>query len=161
MLVEAGSGEAGGGEAGGGEAGGGEAGGGEAGGGEAGGGEAGGGEAGGGEAGGGEAGGGEAGGGEAGSGEAGNGEAGSGEDDRAGNCPYLILHLSITFCFTSLVLPLRTIFTNCLRQGVFPEIWTCANVVPLHKNNERNVKSNYRPISFLPIFGKAHEKTHL
>ena len=58
----------------------------------------------------------------------------------------------------SLVTPLKIIFTNCLRQGVFPEIWKCANVVPVHKKNEKNVKSNYRPISLLPIFGKILEK---
>ena len=58
----------------------------------------------------------------------------------------------------SLVIPLKIIFANCLRQGVFPEIWKCANVVPIHKKNEKNVKSNYRPISLLPIFGKILEK---
>ena len=58
----------------------------------------------------------------------------------------------------SLVIPLKIIFTNSLRQGVFPEIWKCANVVPVHKKNEKSVKSNYRPISLLPIFGKILEK---
>ena len=36
----------------------------------------------------------------------------------------------------SLVTPLKIIFTNCLRRGVFPEIWKRANVVPIHKKNE-------------------------
>ena len=58
----------------------------------------------------------------------------------------------------SLVLPLKIIFTNCLRRGVFPEIWKYANVVPVHKKNEKNLKGNYRPISLLPIFGKILEK---
>ena len=58
----------------------------------------------------------------------------------------------------SLVTPLKIIFTTCLRHGVFPEIWKRANVVPVHKKNEKNVKSNYRPISLLPIFGKMLEK---
>ena len=58
----------------------------------------------------------------------------------------------------SLVTPLKIIFTNCLSQGVFPGIWNCANVVPVHKKNEKNLKSNYRPISLLPIFGKMLEK---
>ena len=58
----------------------------------------------------------------------------------------------------SLVTPLKIIFTNCLRYGVFPEIWKRANVVPIHKKNEKNLKSNYRPISLLPIFGKMLEK---
>ena len=58
----------------------------------------------------------------------------------------------------ALVTPLKIIFTNCLRCGVFPEIWKCANVEPVHKKNEKNIKSNYRPISLLPIFGKVLEK---
>ena len=28
----------------------------------------------------------------------------------------------------SLVTPLMIMFTNCLRQGVFPEIWKCADI---------------------------------
>ena len=58
----------------------------------------------------------------------------------------------------SLVTPLKIIFTNCLSQGVFPGIWNCANVVRVHKKNEKNLKSNYRPISLLTIFGKMLEK---
>ena len=58
----------------------------------------------------------------------------------------------------SLVTPLKIIFTNCLQSGVFPELWKRANVVPIFKKNEKNLKSNYRPISLLPIFGKMLEK---
>ena len=58
----------------------------------------------------------------------------------------------------ALVVPLKIIFENCLRHGVFPEIWKYANVVPVHKKNEKNLKGNYRPISLLPIFGKILEK---
>ena len=56
------------------------------------------------------------------------------------------------------VTPLKVIFTNCLRRRVFPEISKCANEVPVHKKNQINIKSNYRPISLLPIFGKVLEK---
>ena len=58
----------------------------------------------------------------------------------------------------ALITPLKIIFTNCLRRGLFPETWKYANVVPVHKKNEKNVKGNYRPISLLPIFGKILEK---
>ena len=58
----------------------------------------------------------------------------------------------------ALVSPLKMIFSNCLRPGVFPEIWNRANDVPVHKENEKNLKDNYRPISLLPIFGKILEK---
>ena len=50
------------------------------------------------------------------------------------------------------------IFTNGLRNGLFPQIWKYANVVPIHKKNEKNLKGNYRPISLLPVFGKIFEK---
>ena len=59
---------------------------------------------------------------------------------------------------TALVTPLKIIFENCLRRGSFPEMWKCANVVPVHKKNEKNLKGNYRPISLLPMFGKIFEK---
>ena len=58
----------------------------------------------------------------------------------------------------TLVIPLKIIFINCLRRGIFPDICKHANVVPVHKKNEKNVKGNYRPISLLPIFGKILEK---
>ena len=58
----------------------------------------------------------------------------------------------------ALVIPLRIIVINCLNQGVFPEIWKYANVVPVYKKNERNVKENYRPISLLPVISKIFEK---
>ena len=35
----------------------------------------------------------------------------------------------------SLLTPLKIMFTNCLRHVVSPEMWKCANVVPVHKKN--------------------------
>ena len=64
----------------------------------------------------------------------------------------------IQYCDSALVLPLKLIFLNCLSRGISPDAWKCANVVPVHKKNEKNVKENYRPISLLPIFGKILEK---
>ena len=64
----------------------------------------------------------------------------------------------IKLCDSALVVPLKIIFMSCLRDGTFPDIWKHANVVPVHKKNEKNVKTNYRPISLLPIFGKILEK---
>ena len=64
----------------------------------------------------------------------------------------------IKMCDDSLITPLKLIFENCLCHGIFPEIWKRANVVPVHKKGEKNLKENYRPISLLPIFGKILEK---
>ena len=66
--------------------------------------------------------------------------------------------IKICECGDALLLPLRLIFESCMSQGVFPEIWKRANVVPVHKKNSKNLKQNYRPISLLPIFGKILEK---
>ena len=64
----------------------------------------------------------------------------------------------IKMCDSALIVPLKIIFTNCLIKGIFPDIWKHANVVPVHKKNEKNLKGNYRPISLLPIVGKILEK---
>ena len=64
----------------------------------------------------------------------------------------------IKMCDSALIVPSKIIFANCLSKGIFPDIWKHANVVPVHKKNEKNLKGNYRPISLLPIFGKILEK---
>ena len=64
----------------------------------------------------------------------------------------------IEMCDVSLVKPLKLSFENCLGQGIFPEVWKKANIVPVHKKNEKNLKTNYLPISLLPIFGNVLEK---
>ena len=55
-------------------------------------------------------------------------------------------------------MPLKLIFENCLRCGIFINTWKGANVVLSHKKIEKNHKENYRPISLLPIFAKILEK---
>ena len=50
------------------------------------------------------------------------------------------------------------IYEECLKKEVYPSIWKRANVIPVHKKNSRQAKTNYRPISLLPIFGKVFEK---
>ena len=58
----------------------------------------------------------------------------------------------------SLIVKLKLSFENCLHQRIFPEPWKQANVVSVHKKNEKNLKENYRPSSLLPIFSKILEK---
>ena len=65
----------------------------------------------------------------------------------------------LKLCDASLALPLHIIFTNCIEKGVFPTKWKKANVSPIYKKkNEKNIVSNYRPISLLPLCGKIFEK---
>ena len=41
---------------------------------------------------------------------------------------------------------------------VFPSIWKCAKVIPLHKKDEVIYPKNYRPVSLLPIPSKILER---
>ena len=41
---------------------------------------------------------------------------------------------------------------------MFPDSWKYANIQLIHKKSNRQIKSNYRPISLLPIGGKLLEK---
>ena len=50
------------------------------------------------------------------------------------------------------------IFDNILETGIFPDQWKEANVTPVHKKNDKQIISNYRPISLLPILAKVFER---
>ena len=54
--------------------------------------------------------------------------------------------------------PLSIIFPNYLKAGYFPTAWKKANVVPVHKKGNKQILSNYRPVSLLPISSKLFEK---
>ena len=58
--------------------------------------------------------------------------------NKAHGWDYISLRI-VKICDDSLVLPLKLIFENCLRRGVFPEVWERANVVPVHKKNSKNL----------------------
>lgn len=61
-------------------------------------------------------------------------------------------------CAKPLTKPLQYIFNKSLKEGVFPDLWKEALVVPIHKSGDKNDISKYRPISILVIFGKLLEK---
>ena len=50
------------------------------------------------------------------------------------------------------------IFNDCLSEGIFPIDWKKGNIVPIHKKNDKQCVSNYRPVSLLPICGKILER---
>ena len=64
----------------------------------------------------------------------------------------------LQLCVSEVASPLQIIFQKCIETGKFPDSWKYANVQPIHKKGDRQTKSNYRPISLLPIFGKILEK---
>ena len=64
----------------------------------------------------------------------------------------------LKICPTEVAIPLKLIFEKCLADKTFPDAWKCANVQPVHKKDGRQLKTNYRPISLLPITSKIFEK---
>ena len=54
--------------------------------------------------------------------------------------------------------PLPAIFDSSLREGIIPETWKSANVIPVPKVNPPNtIENDVRPISLTPIASKTLE----
>ena len=53
---------------------------------------------------------------------------------------------------------LKTAFNKCVSEGVFPQSMKIAKVIPIFKAGEKNLASNYRPISILGNLSKIFEK---
>ena len=64
----------------------------------------------------------------------------------------------IKLCTSSVTHPLTFIFQNSLAAGTFANQWKKANIVPVHKNNDKQILSNYRPVYLLPLCNKIFEK---
>ena len=57
-----------------------------------------------------------------------------------------------------IAVPLTWIINTSITSGKFPSLWKKAKVIPLHKKNDINTISNYRPVSNLCISSKVLEK---
>ena len=64
----------------------------------------------------------------------------------------------LKICAESISKPLEIIFKSCIEKAQFPNESKKANVVPVHKKGDKQVSRNYRPVSFLPIYGKIFER---
>ena len=64
----------------------------------------------------------------------------------------------IKICGESITVPLKIIFEQSLKEKKFPELWKKANIVTVHKKEDKNLIKNYRPVSLLPIFSKVYER---
>ena len=64
------------------------------------------------------------------------------------------MKLALPFIENSLVFLLNTsIETSC-----FPDSWKVARVTPVFKDGDKTEKSNYRPVSVLPVISRLFEK---
>ena len=64
----------------------------------------------------------------------------------------------IKLCASSISKPLHLIFRNCLETESFPKEWKKANIIPVHKKGDKQLITNYRPVSLLLICGNVFEK---
>ena len=53
---------------------------------------------------------------------------------------------------------IATLFNNCFEEGIFPDCFKTAEVLPLCKKGDRKDPGNYTPISFLGSLSKIFEK---
>ena len=68
--------------------------------------------------------------------------------------------LMVKKIITQIVRPFVHICNISFQTGVFPDKMKISKVVPLFKSGEKNVFTNYRPISLLPQFSKMLEKLY-
>ena len=57
----------------------------------------------------------------------------------------------LKMCATEVAIPLHLIFHDSINSGMFPDSWKYSNIQSIYKKGNREIKSNYRPISLLPI----------
>ena len=52
--------------------------------------------------------------------------------------------------------------TNCVNEAIknnkFPDSSKLSNIMPVHKKKDRTDKTNYSPVSILPLLSKVCEK---
>ena len=53
---------------------------------------------------------------------------------------------------------LSQLFNLSISIGQFPDSWKVARVAPIHKDGPTDDRSNYRPISVLPVVARLVEK---
>ena len=53
---------------------------------------------------------------------------------------------------------LAVLFNTSIETSQFPDSWKVARVTPIFKDGDKTEKSNYRPISVLPVISRLFEK---
>ena len=63
----------------------------------------------------------------------------------------------LNICNGEMLIPLSSIFKNCIQCRVFPKLWKKSNIVPVHKK-EKQCMVNCRTVSLLPVRGQIFER---
>ena len=61
----------------------------------------------------------------------------------------------ISCYFLKLALPF---LENSLETSIFPNLWKIARIASIYKEGDKSEKSNYRPISVLPVISRLFER---
>ena len=54
--------------------------------------------------------------------------------------------------------PLCILMNRSFHEGIFPDIWKLADVIPIFKKGDKSEPSNYRPVALLSCIGKLQER---
>ena len=54
--------------------------------------------------------------------------------------------------------PLSMLMNRSFNEGIFPDIWKLANVIPIFKKGDKSQPCNYRPVALLSCIGKLQER---
>ena len=80
------------------------------------------------------------------------------QDSNKANGHDMISICMLKLCGEAICRPLFIIFKTCLNTGKFSSEYEKDNVVPIHKKDDKQNITNYRPVSLLPICGKIFER---
>ena len=72
--------------------------------------------------------------------------------------PDNISPLFLKECRNELCASLCLLFNRSFSEGNFPSEWKKANVIPVHKSNDKHDVKNYRPVSLLSVISKIAER---
>ena len=65
----------------------------------------------------------------------------------------------LKICDSAIAETLSVMFNSCINQSIFPDIWKRSNICPVHKKGDKQIISDYRPVSLLPIRGEIIERS--
>ena len=73
------------------------------------------------------------------------------------SCDDAISHKMLNGVSKSVSKPLCILMKRSFSEGIFPDTWTLANVIPIFKNGDKSQPSNYWPVALLSCIGKLQE----